>query len=1092
MRRLASVALTSACLVCFGCDAGAPPRWNLLLVTLDTTRADHLGSYGDAGAHTPHFDALAEEGVRFDQAWTAAPITAPAHATLLTGRYPVAHGVRDNGLFALPPREVTLAERLSAAGWVTGAAVGAFPLAARFGFDQGFAWYDDRVGPRFGPSPAGGRLFFDERPAGAVNEAALRWLEERARDPFFLWLHYYDPHQPLAPPAPWNQLFAADPYAGEIAYADESFGTIVARLRELGVWDRTLVVVTADHGEGIGEHEEATHSLLLYEGTLRVPLIVRVPGGSKGRVVAEPVSTVDVTPTVLELLGVALPEGLHGVSLVPAMTGQAPPPGRGLYAETLSPRLAHRWGELRAWREGSLKYIHGPRPELYDLASDAAELAPLSNRRTDGARLRESLAEFLARESQGSAPADAIDAETRQRLEALGYAAAGIAGTGEIVDELREGGVAPQDRARDVSSLSLAKALLLAGEPAAAQSPLDRLVADDPGNPRYRELRAEALLGVGDFAAALEDLEVARTAATSPRAEAALLLQLAAIERVRGDRAASESRIEASIALAPSAAAERLRAQLALEAGEGGEMRAALERALSLEPGFAPARLLLAIELDRSGDAVAAEREFEHALADQPYDSRAHYNHGVFLLGRDRLPEAHAAFARALALDPRYAAAANATADAAIALGRTVPLSEPGPTLAEWNGGSVTQSELDAWIRQLPVAARRAPIEGAARRTWYEGHLRARALQEMLLARAAERGAAHLERVADSEPAPVTTPARAERRWVEHWYRRARDPAALADARAELRRLAERLAAGEPFASLAREHSESQSRHVGGVLGWLGSEQLPRPAADVVFSLRPGILSEPVVVGPGLHVFRVGQVLPARAERPSVRPPSPGGGSGRVRADVEVAMQERERVVRASVTDAELRSWHARHTLRFATALEVRLERSWLPATADPDAEMSWLEQWAAGEEPDPATLRGWVFERGGGSEPLPWQTWEELSHTRPLAALLVSRLAEGEASPPYRVVLGDGTEVLEVMRLLDRREPVPRVYDSVAEEVARAWFASEAPERWQLLADEWLDAADYRTSLERFSTGSLDGSGAPATSSSSSSARSS
>jgi hypothetical protein len=211
-----------------------------------------------------------------------------------------------------------------------------------------------------------------------------------------------------------------------------------------------------------------------------------------------------------------------------------------------------------------------------------------------------------------------------------------------------------------------------------------------------------------------------------------------------------------------------------------------------------------------------------------------------------------------------------------------------------------------------------------------------------------------------------------------------------------------------------------------------------------------------------------------------------------VRADVEVAMQERERVVRASVTDAELRSWHARHTLRFATALEVRLERSWLPATADPDAEMGWLEQWAAGEEPDPATLRGWVFERGGGSEPLPWQTWEELSHTRPLAALLVSRLAEGEASPPYRVVLGDGTEVLEVMRLLDRREPVPRVYDSVAEEVARAWFASEAPERWQLLADEWLDAVDYRTSLERFSTGSLDGSGAPATSSSSSSARSS
>lgn len=1081
LRRFATVALAWACLAC---DAAGPPRWNVLLVTLDTTRADHLGCYGDAGAHTPHFDALADEGVRFDQAWTAAPITAPAHATLLTGRYPVAHGVRDNGLFVLPAAEETLAERLASAGWATGAAVGAFPLAARFGFGQGFGWYDDRVGARFGPAENAGRLFFDERPAGAVNEAAWSWLDESAADPFFLWLHYYDPHQPVAPPGPWNELFAANPYAGEIAYADESFGAVVARLRELGVWDRTLVVVTADHGEGLGEHEEATHSLLLYEGTLRVPWIVRVPGEAGGRVVEEPVSTVDLAPTVLDLLGLERPGTLHGKSLVPLLRGEGPLPARGLYAETLSPELAHRWGALRAWREGDLKYIHGPRPELYDLSEDARELAPLT-RGDVAAELRENLAGFLAEEAQAVDAAQHFDAETRLRLEALGYAVPGDAGSPEIRDVLASGGVAPQDRARDVSAFSLAKALLLAGEAEAALAPLERLVAEDPGNPRYRELRAEAWLGAGALDAARSDLEAARAAAASPAAEAALLLRMAAVERARGDRASANALLLDSAALVPSAAAERLRAQLALEAGDAAETHAALERALVLEPGFAPARVLLAIELDRAGEAAAAEREFERALSDQPYDSRAYYNYGVFLLGRERLPESHAALTRSVALDPRYDAAIQAADAVALALGHAAPPPEASPILAAWQEGAVTQAELDGWIRELPFADRRLPDEPEARRSWTRRLLRARALHEMLVARALSRDGEALASIGSPAPAPsLASPALGERRLVHHWYRRARDAEALAAARAELDALAERFAAGEPFEALARAHSESQSRHVGGALGWLSREQLPAAAAAAVFSLRAGDLSEPVLVGPGLHVFRVEQVLAARA--PAEHPGSNLSAAADPGAALrEVARREQARVLRERVSVDVLREWHARHPLRFATPLALQLERTWVPAGSDPDAEMAWLEDWVASEPRDPTRLAGHAIERGGGSEELPWQSWAKFSFARPLAALLVARLETGEISPPYRSVSRASGEILEVMRVLGRREPQPQSFEAVADEVMGAWLATEGATLWQAIADEWLEAAGYRESAERSAE-------APGSTWSSSSARSS
>ncbi|MEX0914399.1 MAG: sulfatase, partial [Wenzhouxiangellaceae bacterium] len=285
-------------------SCGREQPWNVVLVTFDTTRADRIGSYGNARIGTPALDGLAHEGIRFANAVSVAPITAPSHSTILTGLYPTGHGVRDNGLFVLSDDNRTLAEILRERGYATAAAVGAFPVVSRFGFDQGFdlfddhltGMYEDYLGERTVPKE---QLFFDERRAAQVNEAVIPWLEARGEEPFFLWLHYFDPHQPFEPPPPYDQLYADDLYNGEIAYADSRLGHMLDQLRRLGKLERTLIVVTADHGEGLGEHNEVTHAVLAYDSTLHVPLIIRPPGLGSGsaRVVDDRVGIVDIVPT---------------------------------------------------------------------------------------------------------------------------------------------------------------------------------------------------------------------------------------------------------------------------------------------------------------------------------------------------------------------------------------------------------------------------------------------------------------------------------------------------------------------------------------------------------------------------------------------------------------------------------------------------------------------------------------------------------------------------------------------------------------------------------------------------------------------------
>jgi arylsulfatase A-like enzyme len=366
---------------------------NVVLVTVDTLRADHVGVYGAPPGSTPALDALASEGLRFENAISPVPLTRPAHASLLTGLLPPEHGVRDNLPAKLDPSIPTLATRLKAAGYRTAAFVGSFLLGRGSGFEAGFdvmgdgsaEGVNDSIGPRA------------ERRAGEVADEALAYLAS-ASPPFFLWVHFYDPHAPYDPPEP----LAGKGYAGEVAYTDSQIGRLVAALRDRGLLDSTLVVATADHGEGLGDHGEDEHGALVYEESLRVPLIFRGPGIAPGRVESEPVSLVDVAPFLLE-------GGKGGLSA---------PARKPLYFESYYGNLHFGWAPLRGIRDGPVKLIFAPRSELFDLDSDPRERRDLSLERKDVARR---LYAELQRIGEKTPAAGSVDSADLERLASLGY-----------------------------------------------------------------------------------------------------------------------------------------------------------------------------------------------------------------------------------------------------------------------------------------------------------------------------------------------------------------------------------------------------------------------------------------------------------------------------------------------------------------------------------------------------------------------------------------------------------------------------------------------------------------------------------------------
>ena len=656
------------------------------MVTFDTTRADHLGAYGHEGARTPVADALAATGTLFEQAMVTVPITLPSHSSIMTGKVPLAHGVRDNGLFALGDEQVTLAEVLRDAGYRTGAAIGAFPLTAQFGIDQGFEHFDDHLtspyedifGEQVLPKT---RLFFDERPAARVNEALLPWLERHLEahvdQPFFAWLHYFDPHHPHEPPAPYDQLFVHDLYDGEIAYADESLGRMLDHLERLGVRDRTLVVLTSDHGEGRGEHDESTHSMLIYQSTLRVPLIFHMPGDAsgrgRGRRIGQRVSTIDILPTILDLLDIAPPEGIQGVSLRPLLEGRAlPDRQRALYAETLSPRLSRDWGELRALVLDDNKYIHGPRPELYDLAADPHEL---DDRVADRPELAEQMRRRLARYLSDHAAPDldssvAVDEETVRRLRALGYLQSTGDRVGAIVERLREDGDPPQDHAANVTAFSQARQLLFRGKALEAQGFIRDLLRADPDNPYYLEMMVKAMMRLGDHDGALALVDRLSEAGGAYPPPATLLRMASGIHFAAGDVDTGHAKLTEAETLEPTAEGQYQLARFARRLGDPASALRLFDAALELEPALVPARVDRAIQRVLVRDLEGAEADLVQAIADDPFFARAHFNYGALLVETQRLARAADHFRRAARLRPRYLQARAALVEVLVILDR--------------------------------------------------------------------------------------------------------------------------------------------------------------------------------------------------------------------------------------------------------------------------------------------------------------------------------------------------------------------------------------------------------------------------------------
>ena len=497
------------CAACALTGCGRASTWagrpNVVLVTFDTTRSDHVGAYGAQPSPTPVFDRVAAEGVLFTRAWTVTPLTTPAHASIMTGLYPRGHGVRNNGRLRMPAAVTTLAAAFAASGYRTGGFVAALPVARAFGFSDGFATFDDDFG-----DDLGGRVR-SERTAAEVNERALPWLSAAAAGgPFFAWIHYYDAHAPYDPPSPFVERFAGHPYDGELAFADAQCGRVLEALRRAGVLEHTVIVLAGDHGEGLGDHGESEHGLLLYEPTIAVPLAIRVPWAiAKGSRRDDLVSLVDLAPTVAALAKVPFPRAVDGrdvfastAALNDGDDSASVGPARVVYAESFFAAEEFSWAPIVAVRRGVMKWIAAPRPERYDLDADPGERVNLAGRDLGkdaamGAALARLPMASAVKDVAGRASAQ-LDDELVTRLQSLGYVGGGGAGApaSPANTALRD----PKDGVADYDEYLAGTDLIIRGGDAVAL--FVRLVGSDPGNPEFRLRLGQAYRARGDLAAA--------------------------------------------------------------------------------------------------------------------------------------------------------------------------------------------------------------------------------------------------------------------------------------------------------------------------------------------------------------------------------------------------------------------------------------------------------------------------------------------------------------------------------------------------------------------------------------------------------------
>jgi arylsulfatase A-like enzyme/tetratricopeptide (TPR) repeat protein len=602
-------------------------RLNLVVVTLDTTRADRIGAYGARDVETPTIDRLAGEGVLFEQAVSVAPLTLPAHSSIFTGKFPPEHGVRDNGGFFLGAEQITLAEVLKGRGYRTGGFVAAYVLASKWGISQGFDTYVDD----FDLSQVRAvSLSAIQRPANEVLDKALPWIEQAAGVPFFAWIHLYDPHSPYRPPEPFESRYAGHPYNGEIAFADSQIGRLVSLLQARGLYDRTVIVVLGDHGESLGDHGESSHGFFVYNSVTHVPFVVRAPfSQTLHRRVADPVRSVDVMPTVLDLLGAPPAQGISGVSLVPLMTGAKRELGLDAYSEAMYPLHHYGWSDLRALRSGRYKVIDAPRPELYDVDRDPAEKTNLfGERQALGDRMIAQLRTLEGgfNKTVAAMPAADVDPEARERLAALGYVGTFVANASDP----RTGRADPKDKIGLFNTLGMATDLSKdhGADPDASFARviglLNDVIREDPQVIDAWFMLGTKYLAHGDLEKAVDHFK--HTLALKPDYDLAVFNLAQAYRRMGNDDAALAG-FEHYLTLDPSDPFVHYQmGEIWLDRGDLPKAEALFRRALQTDPTVAAAKNALGVIALQRGDPATAERLIREALESKPTLRLAHFN----------------------------------------------------------------------------------------------------------------------------------------------------------------------------------------------------------------------------------------------------------------------------------------------------------------------------------------------------------------------------------------------------------------------------------------------------------------------------------
>jgi arylsulfatase A-like enzyme/Tfp pilus assembly protein PilF len=615
---------------------------NVILVTIDTLRADRVRSYGYAGVETPHVDALAREGVRFTHAYTPVPITLPAHTSLFTGAFPMATGVHDFVGNKLPAGTATLAGTLRDHGYTTAAFIASAVLDSRFGLNRGFDTYFDHFD--FGHLQ---EAQFDqmERRGDLVMDEALSWLRRNPRQPFFLWVHLYDPHHPYSPPEPYASRYHPEPYDGEVAFADAQVGRLLAYLRERKLYEDALVVLASDHGEGLGEHGEKTHGFFIYNSTLHVPLIIRVPGMTP-RVVEEEVSLVDVMPTVLQALKLPNPASVQGRSLMSAMLGRPPGSPSNLYAETYEPLLHFHWSQLRALQSRGWKFIEAPKAELYDLRSDPGERKNLfANQGARAHEMRERLYGVMRRYTPagGPEPEKALtDPALYDKLRSLGYVAVS-AGTYAPASGKRL--VDPKDRIQVYELISEA---MLDGQRGQQQESLRKLreaAMTEPDSPTINYMMALNYQRLRDYPKAFDRFRAALQA--NPNFSAALF-SLGLTQLESGDLKGAAESLARVVDIDPTHFSAAFNLGIVhLKSSRFDEAFREFQRTVAINPDFAPARAALGEGYLQQGKPAEAVRELERSLQLDPSSRRARYSLSRAYQALGRTAEAEREFNRA-------------------------------------------------------------------------------------------------------------------------------------------------------------------------------------------------------------------------------------------------------------------------------------------------------------------------------------------------------------------------------------------------------------------------------------------------------------